>query len=132
MTIGFIIKRIYPAELIALFNAHDQALIDLGTKVLNIFLMFVPVVGFQVIGANYFQAVGKPKQAMLLTLSRQVLLLIPALFILPRFFGLDGIFYAGPISDVLATILTALCLTAEMKQLRYQPTQVFNESDAVA
>ena len=94
--------------------------------------MFVPVVGFQVIGANYFQAVGKPKQAMLLTLSRQVLLLIPALFILPRFFGLDGIFYAGPISDVLATILTALCLTAEMKQLRYQPTQVFNESDAVA
>lgn len=132
VTIGFIITRIYPAELIALFNAHDQALIDLGTKALNIFLMFVPVVGFQVIGANYFQAVGKPKQAMLLTLSRQVLLLIPALFILPRFFGLDGIFYAGPISDVLATILTALCLTAEMKQLRYQPTQVFNESDAVA
>lgn len=132
VTVGFIITRVYPHELIALFNAQDQELISLGTKSLRIFLMFLPIVGFQVIGANYFQAVGKPKQAMLLSLSRQVLLLVPALFILPRFFGLDGILMAGPISDVVATIMTGICLVIELKSLQPGEKKVLNESDAVA
>ena len=61
---------------------------------------FLPVIGFQIISANYFQATGKPKHAMILSLSRQVMVLIPALLILPRFFGVYGILYAGPLSEI--------------------------------
>lgn len=113
--IGFVAIEVWPAQLIALFNARDKELIDFGAYALRVFLIALPVIGFQVVGSSYFQAVGKPRQAMILTLSRQVLILIPLLLVLPRFYGLDGILYAGPISDVGATILTALWLGMEFR-----------------
>ncbi|MGI6226127.1 MAG: MATE family efflux transporter [Peptococcales bacterium] len=117
VTIGFIFTRVYPAEIIALFNQEDQALINFGAHALSLFLILLPIIGFQIIGSSYFQAVGKPKSAMFLTLSRQVLLLIPLLLILPRFYGLDGILYAGPLADLGAAVLTAVWLLMELKKL---------------
>lgn len=118
VTFGFVISRLFPEQLMGLFNRTDKELIQLGAHAMKIFLIFLPIIGFQIVGANYFQAVGKPKQAMLLSLSRQVLILIPALLILPRFFGLEGIFWAGPISDVIATILTGIFIFRELKTLK--------------
>ncbi|MTI80376.1 MAG: MATE family efflux transporter [Firmicutes bacterium] len=123
VTIGFILTRLYPEQFIALFNSDDPDLIAFGAKAITIFFMFMPIIGFQVVGANYFQAVGKPKQAMILSLSRQVLLLIPLILILPRFFGLEGILYAAPISDVLSSMLTATWLFIEIKNLDYRQQQ---------
>ena len=80
-------------------------------------MFMFPVVGFQIVGANYFQAVGKPKKAAILSLSRQVLLLIPALLILPRFFGLNGVFVSIPVADVGSTILTGILLLRELRRL---------------
>lgn len=117
VTIGFIITRVIPGQLVALFNRNDPELIRIGTRAVTIFLSFLPIIGFQIISSNYFQAVGKPKQAMILTLSRQILFLIPALLILPLFFGLDGIFYAGPLADLLASIVTGLWLFVELRHL---------------
>ena len=77
-----------------------------------------PIVGFQIVGASYFQAVGKPKQAMLLGLSRQVLLLIPAVLILPHFFGLNGVWAALPTADFLSSLLTGIWLALELRHLR--------------
>jgi Na+-driven multidrug efflux pump len=77
----------------------------------------MPIVGAQVVGASYFQAVGKPKQAAFLSLSRQVLILIPSILILPRFFGLNGIYYAGPLSDLSSAILTGIWIALELQKL---------------
>lgn len=115
--LGFIVTRIFPEQLIRLFNNKDQALIQMGSQALKVFFIFLPIIGFQIVSAGYFQAVGKPKQAMLLSLSRQVLLLIPALLILPRYFGLTGIFMAGPFSDLGSSVLTGVWLYVELKGL---------------
>lgn len=117
VSIGFVFVRLFPAEIIAFFNQEDQALISFGSYALGIFLVFLPIIGFQIVGSSYFQAVGKPKTAMFLTLSRQLLLLIPLLLILPKFYGLDGILYAGPLADLGSALLTGTWLLMELKNL---------------
>jgi putative MATE family efflux protein len=115
-TFGFIMVELFPHAIIQLFN-REKDLVDLGADALRKFLILLPIVGFQIVGANYFQAVGKPKQAMTLSLSRQVLFLLPALFFLPRFYGLQGIFWAGPLSDLLSSVVTGIWLFYELKHL---------------
>lgn len=116
-TLGFIATRLFPELLLAIFNSKDTALIAFGSHAMSVFLIFLPLIGFQVIGTSYFQATGKPKQAMILSLSRQVLILIPALLILPRFFQMQGVLISGPIADLGSSIITAVWLLAELKQL---------------
>jgi len=103
--------------LIAVFNSKDSQLIAFGSRALFIFLMFLPIVGFQIVGSGYFQAVGKPIHSIILSLSRQVLIFIPALLILPRFFGLDGVLFTGPVADLISTIFTGTLLFLEIKYL---------------
>jgi putative MATE family efflux protein len=117
VTIGFIATRLFPEQLIRMFTSDDKELIDFGVHALKTFLIFLPVIGFQIVGANYFQAVGRPKQAMVLSLSRQVLILIPALLILPKFFQLNGVLMAGPLADLLSSIITGTFLYRELKHL---------------
>lgn len=113
--VGFLAIRFFPHQLIGLFGKSDTALLSMGVVALRTYLMFLPVVGFQIVCSQYFQATGKPKQAMFLSLSRQVLLLIPAIIILPRLFGLDGIWMAGPVADFGATTLTLVWISREVK-----------------
>ncbi len=115
--IGFAAVYLVPEVLVGLFSKNDPELIALSSRAMRIFLIMLPIIGFQIVSANYFQAVGKPKQAMVLSLSRQVLVLIPSLLILPRFFGLNGIFYAGPVSDFVSSVLTGIWLYIELKHL---------------
>lgn len=121
--LGFTVTRLIPNELVALFNNDDQDLINMGSHAITVFFVFLPLIGFQIVSANYFQAVGKPKQAMFLSLSRQVILLIPAVLILPKFFGLNGLFMAGPIADIGSSMLTGLFLYRELKNLDFQHEQ---------
>jgi Na+-driven multidrug efflux pump len=79
--------------------------------------MMLPVIAFQMLCSNYFQAVGKPVQSTILSLSRQVLLFIPLLIILPHFWGIEGVWRTAPIADGLAVILTAAFIFTEMKNL---------------
>jgi Na+-driven multidrug efflux pump len=82
-----------------------------------IYFAMLPVLGFQIIGSTYFQAVGKPVQSTILSLSRQVLIFIPLLLILPRFWGIEGVWRTPPISDLLAVLLTATFIFFEMKKI---------------
>lgn len=116
VTLGFIVSKIWPAQLVGLFNKNDE-LIRLGVHALGIFFKFIPLVGLQMVSSSYFQAVGKPKQATLLALSRQVIIFIPLLVILPRFWGLEGVWWSAPLSDIGAFIITGVWLWYEMKQL---------------
>lgn len=115
-TVGFIFTRLFPTQLIMIFNNESQ-LVSFGSYAMAIFLFCLPILGIQVIGSNYFQAVGKPKHAMLLSLSRQVLILIPLLLILPLFLKMQGVLIAGPISDFLSTVITVIVLVFEVRRL---------------
>lgn len=116
-SIGFILTQTMPAKLIGLFGKNEKELIEVGSKAMRIYLSMLPIIGFQIVSSNYFQATGKPKQAMLLSLSRQVIVLIPALIILPKLFKLNGVWMAGPVSDLIASIITAKFLVKDLKQL---------------
>lgn len=115
-TIGFIMVEAFPQALIKMFN-NDPNLVKIGSNGIRIFLCMLPIIGFQIVSSNYFQAVGKPKKSIFLSLSRQVILLIPLVFILPKFFGLNGVWMAAPVSDCTSSLLTAFFLLKEIKHL---------------
>jgi putative MATE family efflux protein len=114
---GYLIINIWPVQIISLFSRGDTALTELTSGAMLTFFALFPVVGFQIIGSNYFQAVGKPVQSSILSLSRQALLFIPLLLILPHYWGIDGVWRTAPIADGLAVILTATLVFLEMKNL---------------
>ncbi len=95
----------------------DEALIEIGVGAIRIMMLAVPLIGMQIAGAVFFQSVGKAFPAMILSLSRQVLLLIPLILILPRIFGLPGVWVAFPAADVVSTIITVTWLRVELKRL---------------
>jgi len=115
-TTGFLLTQFLTEPLVRIFNS-DPELIAVATKGMRIFLSMLPLVGFQIISANYFQAVGKAPKAIFLSLLRQVLVLIPLLIILPKIFGLTGVWYAGPTADFVASLLTAILLFKELRHL---------------
>lgn len=119
VTLGFIIVQLFPEALISLFGKNEAELIAVGSHGIKIFLSMLPVIGFQVVSSNYFQAVGKPKYSIFLSLSRQVIVLIPMLLILPNIFKLNGVWMAGPVSDLIASIITAIFLLREMHKLNH-------------
>ncbi|MCL1804827.1 MAG: MATE family efflux transporter [Clostridiales bacterium] len=114
--LGWVLTRLYAEPIFAFFN-NDPELIAVGSRMLIVFRALIFVVGFQQAGAAYFQYSGKPMISIFLTLSRQVIFLIPLIVILPRFLQLDGILYSGPISDLISTILTGVFIIVELKRL---------------
>lgn len=117
LIIGYLVTLLIPTQLITLFN-DDPALIEFSLKALKIWFLFTPIVGFQIVGSNYFQSIGKVKHAIFLSTSRQIIFLIPLICILPKFFGLDGILYATPIADVLSVCVTGLFLFIDLKNVK--------------
>ena len=113
---GFILIEGLDTYIIRLFTSEPE-LIRLGAAGLRLYLLMLPIIGFQIIGSMFFQAIGKPVQSLLLSMSRQILILIPLLFILPRFMGLDGVWLAGPAADLGSTALTGVLLYFELRRL---------------
>ncbi|HCC06876.1 MAG TPA: MATE family efflux transporter [Clostridiales bacterium] len=118
--IGFIIVEVFTVPIVLLFNKTNPELIEFTVYALRVFFIMLPIIGFQIVGANYFTAVGKPKQSAFLSLSRQLIFLIPAVLILPLFFGIHGIIMAGPVADFLASIVTAIWIYKELKHLGHK------------
>lgn len=114
---AFLLIELVPGPIIRLFESKDERLLKMGRDGLRIAVLALPIVGFQVVAGNFFQSVGKAKIATLLTLLRQVVCLIPLLFVLPPFFGLKGIWIAMPVSDSISAIIVAIFLLREWKRL---------------
>lgn len=128
-TMGFLLTQLFPAQLYQLFISKEgniTEILKIGIPGMRIYLAMFPIVGFQVVSSNYFQATGRPKHAMLLSLSRQVLVLIPALIILPKIYGLTGVWLAGPISDLIASIITVYFVIKSVKNLVDEKDPKFN------
>jgi putative MATE family efflux protein len=116
--IGYVIIMLFPAQLVRMFAKDDEALVELGVHAIPIFMSLLPLVGFQALSSSFFQAVGKAKISMFLVLTRSVILSVPCILILPRFFGLDGIWVATPISTLGSSLITGTFLYVILKQLR--------------
>ncbi|MEG0005670.1 MAG: MATE family efflux transporter [Clostridium sp.] len=120
--VGYALVAIFPEPIIMLFaNKSDPTILkeflEQGTYAFRVYLCMLPIVGFQIVSSNYFQCVGKAKYSIFLSLSRQVIILLPLLFIMPRVAGLHGVYLAGPISDALSSLLTGIFITLEIKKL---------------
>ena len=113
---GFLACQIVPAALLGIFN-NDPEFLEIGISGMRIFTAALPIVGFQIVSSNLFQAIGEASTAMLLSLSRQVIMLIPLIIILPKLFGLQGVWVSTPIADVLAFLLTLFFIIKIFKKL---------------
>jgi len=116
-TISFILFQIIPDKLILIFGSGDKNYIEFACLTFRIYLMLVICNGIQIASGIFFQAIGKSIKSAGLSLSRQIILLIPAMLILGHFFGLKGILYSGPVADGIAFILSAIFLIIENKNL---------------
>lgn len=115
-TSSFLVLLVFPRPLLQLFSS-DTDLVELGAHALRIIVIMLSTIGFQVVVAGMYQAMGRAKEAIILSSLRQVILLIPLVLILPHFFGLDGVWASFFIADLLASLITWRMYTREMKSL---------------
>ena len=114
-TICFCIGMFIPRLASGIFT-HDEELLNMSAEGLRILTIGFPIVGFQMIGTNFFQCLGMVKKSIILSLSRQLLFLLPLLYCLPLWMGANGVWMSFPISDVLSAILTAILLRRLFKK----------------
>ena len=114
-TICFCIGMFIPRLAAGIFT-HDEALLNMSEEGLRILTIGFPIVGFQMIGTNFFQCLGMVKKSIILSLSRQLLFLLPLLYCLPLWMGANGVWMSFPISDVLSALLTAILLRRLFKK----------------
>ena len=113
---GFAVVQLFPQTIISMFN-KDPELMTLGATALRTWFLALPITGAGIIMSNYFQAVGKVKVASFLNLTRQVIVLIPMIMILGSMFGLYGIFYAVPLSELASFSMASFMITRENKKV---------------
>lgn len=115
--LGFSIGELFPHAVASIFT-NDQQLIDIAVPGLRIVMMFFPIIGFQMVTSSFFQSIGMPRKAIFMSLSRQVLFLLPGLLFLPLFFGVKGVWYSMPVSDLLSAVISAVMLYRYYQQTK--------------
>ena len=125
-SVMWVLIMLFAGDIVNFFGIRADALRDFTAFALRIQLLVLPVVGFQIVMGNYFQATGQPMKSIVLSLTRQVLFLIPLYIVLPivlpmlvpSLTGLDALYFAVPISDVLSIVTAALFLAFELRRLK--------------
>lgn len=116
-TLCFLVGMFFPEVPVSLFT-RDPELKAIASRGFRIGVSLFPIVGFQMVTSNFFQSLGLARRAIFLSLSRQLLFLIPCLAILPGFFGVDGVWISMPVSDAIASIVAALMLASLIRKFR--------------
>ena len=116
-TTGFLVGELMPKLAVSAFT-NDETLINISAQGLRIVVMFFPIIGFQMVTSNFFQSIGMARKAIILSLSRQVLILIPCLIILPMFWDAKGVWLSMPISDAAASIIAAIMLYKQFQTFK--------------
>lgn len=117
-TIAFILFQTMPDKLILIFGSGDKNYIDFACLAFRIYLLLCICNGVQIPSGIFFQAIGKSTKSAVLSFSRQIAILIPAMMILSHFYGILGVLIAGPVADGLAFILAVVLLVRETKNLK--------------
>ncbi len=114
-TMGFLMGELIPKTIAMAFTSHEE-LIRLSVNGMRINFALLAIVGFQMVTTSFFQSIGKAKISILLSLTRQGILLIPSLLILPRYYGLNGVWLSAPVSDFVSSLLTLTVLYYMIKK----------------
>lgn len=117
--VGFLLFQFCPRQIISIFGSGNALYFEFAVRFMRIFLFMVLVNGVQMLSSNFFSAIGKPVKGLVLSMTRQVLFLIPLLLLLPILMGgIDGILFAGPVADTMAFLTTVCLVSREMKRIR--------------
>lgn len=116
--IAFFIFQFAPMSVVSIFGSEEGLYNEFAVKCFRIFLMLCPLNGFQTVAAIYLQTIGKPIKSAVVTLSRQIVFLVPVALLLPKAMGVVGVLWAGSAADALAFILALAMIVYEMKKLK--------------
>ncbi len=119
MTVGWGVGMFCPQVIAHLFTSDDK-LVGMAITAIRFNLLVYPIVGFQMVTSNFFQCIGKVRISIFLSLSRQLLILVPLLAVLPQLFQLNGVWYALPASDMLASLIALTILVTYMRKFKAQ------------
>jgi putative MATE family efflux protein len=122
-TVGFLVGTFAPKFAVSLFTS-DGMMTDIAARGFTIAVTIFPIVGFQMVASNFFQSIGMASKAIFLSLSRQVLFLIPCLVIVPLRYGIDGVWMALPISDGIATIVAGGLMLGLVRKFKKSPSEI--------
>lgn len=122
-TFGFLLGHFFPHWVAGAFT-NDETLLRVAELGLKTTLLAFPIVGFQIISSGFFQYIGKPQKAILLSLTRQLLFLLPLLSILPNIYGAKGVWISMPIADCLSAVLAATLIFFQLRKMKLHPDQV--------
>ena len=117
-TLTFLVGELLPDVAVRLFTT-DEGLISRAAEGFRIVVLFFPIVGFQMVTSNFFQSIGMANKAIFLSLTRQLLFLLPCLIILPTFMGAAGIWWSMPISDLIASLVAGVLLYKQFQNFKY-------------
>ncbi len=117
LILAFVVFQFAPMSIVQLFGSESELYNEFAVKCFRIFLLACPINGLQMATGVFFQAIGKPTQATILSLSRQIVYLLPATLLLPLVLGVEGALWAGPLADVLAFITTLIMLKLYWKKI---------------
>ena len=116
--VSFLIFQVFPGEILALFGTGSDAYFKFGIKFLRVYLFFTFVNFLQPITSTFFTSIGKPQKGTFLSLTRQIVFLLPLTLILPLFVGIDGIMYAAPVADCLAAVIAITMAVKEFREMK--------------
>lgn len=116
-TILFIIFQVFPKQIISLFGEGDKLYFEFATKYMRIFLLFISLNSIQISIATFFPSIGKAIKGAIVSLTKQLIVLFPLLLTLPKFFGVEGVIYATPLTDLIAFIVAIIFLINEFKHM---------------
>ncbi len=130
-TIAFILFQTIPDKLIAIFGSGDENYMEFACLAFRTYLFLCIFNGVQIPSGIFFQAIGKSTKSAILSLSRQIVILIPAMIILSNIFGVMGVLYAGPVADGIAFVLAAILLIREVRHLKENGTENKAEKEEI-
>lgn len=116
--IAFLCLQMFPRQILSIFGSDSEAFYEFAVKYMRIFMLMTFINGIQPITSNFFTSIGKANLGFWMSLTRQILLLVPLLLILPVFWGIDGVMWSGPISDGVAAVLAIIFVVLEMRKMR--------------
>ena len=116
-TVGFLFGQFFPQLLASAFTT-DKELLEISSTGLRIAMLALPLVGFQIVSSNFFQSIGFAAKSIIQSLSRQLIFMVPGIILLPRIWGLKGLWIAIPVSDTLAALLSLYLLVIQLRHLR--------------
>lgn len=119
-TVAFLLFQCFPRQIVSIFGQGSELYFQFAQRYMRIYMLVIFANGIQPITSNFFTSIGRAKMGILLSLTRQILFLLPLIVLFPIFFGIDGVMYAGPIADTAAVMLAVVLM---MREFRRMPAQ---------